>query len=478
MALRKTSEDLFETTRMSFGEHLEELRKVLLRSLVAIAIGTCFGMYFSKEVVEILKAPLVNAANRFEKEQGAKRLSKQLGWLAPDLQPWLENDRRSPKSVFVDPGQLVGALRSVSPDFLEGVHLDAYQLVPKNFKPDQISGMCQRLVDPSKELPTDAERILAIWGLLSEARRAEITRMAEQPSISEADVKLLAAIFNEVVSERSLNESEAFASLMTAPPKSGFWIFGETKSNPLHEMRQSLDNQYDPDLNRRLNRTLIAAVFSQQMQPLKLDLVPLEIWEEIDVQPQSLSVTEPFMIWMKAGLVTGLLLSSPFVFWQFWSFVASGLYPHEKSYVHLYLPMSLFLFFGGILLAYFYVFDPVLQFLFSFNADLGISLETRINDWLGFVMVLPLGFGAGFQLPLIMLFLNRIGIFSVEVYLQKWRIAIMVIFVVAMVLTPAEPSSMLLMAAPMTMLYFVGIALCKWMPGHKRSPFAEISEPA
>jgi hypothetical protein len=86
-------------------------------------------------------------------------------------------------------------------------------------------------------------------------------------------------------------------------------------------------------------------------------------------------------------------------------------------------------------------------------------------------MFLPLGFGIAFQLPLLMLLMNRLGIITVGTYLSKWRIAIMIIFVVAMVLTPADPISMLLMAFPLTFLYFVGIGLCQWMPGRRINPF-------
>jgi sec-independent protein translocase protein TatC len=75
-----------------------------------------------------------------------------------------------------------------------------------------------------------------------------------------------------------------------------------------------------------------------------------------------------------------------------------------------------------------------------------------------------------------MLFLHRIGIFTVEAYLSKWRIAVLVIFVLAMFLTPADPVSMLLMAVPLTALYFGGIALCMWMP-RIRSPYALPDEP-
>ena len=75
-----------------------------------------------------------------------------------------------------------------------------------------------------------------------------------------------------------------------------------------------------------------------------------------------------------------------------------------------------------------------------------------------------MGFGISFQLPLVMLFLERIGIFSVQVYLEKWRISILVIFILSAVLTPADPYSLLLMAVPLCFLYFGGILLCHWLP--------------
>jgi sec-independent protein translocase protein TatC len=87
-------------------------------------------------------------------------------------------------------------------------------------------------------------------------------------------------------------------------------------------------------------------------------------------------------------------------------------------------------------------------------------------------MFLPLGFGLAFQLPLVMLFMNRIGLFTVENYLSKWRVAVLVIFVLAMFLTPADPISMLLLAIPLTFLYFLGVAMCKWMP-HNENPFGD-----
>ncbi len=113
----------------------------------------------------------------------------------------------------------------------------------------------------------------------------------------------------------------------------------------------------------------------------------------------------------------------------------------------------------------------MLKFLFAFNADLGINPDPRISEWLSFAIFLPLGFGLSFQLPLVMLFLERIGILDVAGYLAKWRMAVLVIFVISMVLTPADPMSMLAMALPLVTLYFLGIVLCRYFP--KRKGFLE-----
>ncbi len=121
-------------------------------------------------------------------------------------------------------------------------------------------------------------------------------------------------------------------------------------------------------------------------------------------------------------------------------------------------PSAWCLFWAGALLAFFFAFEYVLHFLFSFNRALDIQAEPRISEWIGFVLFLPLGFGIAFQLPLVMFFLNRIGLISVKAYLEKWRIAILIIFVLSMILTPADPISMLLMALPLCGLYFLGIA--------------------
>jgi sec-independent protein translocase protein TatC len=203
-------------------------------------------------------------------------------------------------------------------------------------------------------------------------------------------------------------------------------------------------------------------------------LIPFIMYHKLADDPRlrviGLSVQEPFSVYIKAAFVVGAVISSPFVFYFLWNFVAVGLYPHEKKYVHLFLPISLGLFLSGVALAFFVVFRFVLAFLFQFYDWLGIDPDPRITDWLSFVLILPLGFGISFQLPLVMLFLERIGVFSVASYLSQWKMAVLVIFVLAMVLTPNDPYSMLLMAVPLTVLYFGGVAMCRLMRKRAETP--------
>lgn len=203
-------------------------------------------------------------------------------------------------------------------------------------------------------------------------------------------------------------------------------------------------------------------------------LEPVFLWQPLAkdsrVSITTLSAQEAFGIYVKAALLVGVVLASPWIFYQLWTFVAAGLYPHEKRWVRLFLPVSIGLFLAGVSLAFFFVFDFVLDYLLQFNQWLGLDPDPRISEWLSFVLILPIGFGLGFQLPLVMLFLERIGIFDVATYAAQWRIAVIVIFVVSAVLTPADPYSLLFLAIPLCLLYFGGLAICRWLPPAGSSP--------
>lgn len=186
--------------------------------------------------------------------------------------------------------------------------------------------------------------------------------------------------------------------------------------------------------------------------------------------PRTDGVDEAFMIYLKVSLVAGVVLSSPWIFYQLWLFVAAGLYPHERKYVYSYLPLSLTLFLGGAFFCFYVVIPYVLSFLLGFNEWLGLRPEIKISTWITFAMVVSLMFGISFQLPLVMLLLERISVVSVKLYREKRRYAILIISIVSMVLTPSDPVSMMMMMIPLCILYELGILLCA-KGSENKSPF-------
>jgi len=475
MSFRNRDEDLFEDSRMSFGAHLEELRWVLLKSMIALAIGCCFGFYFAEEVVNLLNVPLEKAINNYHLADAKERMIAEKGFISPDVIPWFEDGYVPHRGAKVDVLEFRNLLQQMGVELDEKAELDPLKFSNADFEQEMVVVVASRLANLETDAYSDEAQLKAVWNRTPKTLQIKIEDIAKKSEVSDSDIESLIDAFNQVAGS-DLNSDSAFEEQL-AEPDSGFLtnLFSKAKEKPLAKMKTWLkENPGDTAANRQLNRALMHGLFKNDMPPLRRSFGEFPTWIPLEFQPQSLATTDAFLIWLKAGIITGLLIALPAILWFLWTFVAAGLYPHEQKYIYIFLPISLLLFFAGVLLAFFFVFAPVLEFLFSFNRAMGIAPEMRINEWLSFVMFLPLGFGIAFQLPLVMLFANRIGLVTVEAYLDKWRIAVMAISVISMLLTPADPISMILMAAPLTVLYFLGIGMCKWMPSPARdNPFAE-----
>jgi len=191
-------------------------------------------------------------------------------------------------------------------------------------------------------------------------------------------------------------------------------------------------------------------------------------------RPVTLNVQEAFMMYIKVSLVSGIVFASPWILYQLWQFVAAGLYPHERRYVHVYLPMSIGLFLGGVTFCFFLALPILLDFLLSYNRWLGVVPTIRLSEWVTFVILLPVMFGLSFQLPLVMLFLERIGIFTATDYRTRRRLAIFVMAVGSMIINPGgDIGSMLLLFIPLVILYEFGILLCGFWK--TQGPFEEVA---
>lgn len=202
-----------------------------------------------------------------------------------------------------------------------------------------------------------------------------------------------------------------------------------------------------------------------RVQPLDWALLTGEATRMVQRPPSliSLTVTEPFLVYFKVSACCGVVLASPWIFYQLWLFVAAGLYPHEKRLIWVNLPLSIALFFGGISLCEFFVLPAGVDYLLSFNDWLGYEPELRLSDWLNFALLMPLVFGLSFQTPLVMVFLERIGVFGVEDYRRNRRLAMFLLAALAALLSvTADWFNMLALAVPLWGLYEVGILMCGW----------------
>lgn len=191
---------------------------------------------------------------------------------------------------------------------------------------------------------------------------------------------------------------------------------------------------------------------------------------------KSLGAQEGFVIYFKSVIGASIVLASPWVFYQIYSFIAVGLYAHERRFVMLSLPFSVFLFLLGVLTCYFIVFPRMLGFFLWTNQWLDIRPDIRLNEWVGFSVILMLIFGTGFQLPLLMLLLERVGFITHEWVASKRRIAILILALVAAVVTPGgDPMTMIFLAVPLYLLFELGLVLMIYFRRH--NPF-EVSDPA
>jgi sec-independent protein translocase protein TatC len=214
-----------------------------------------------------------------------------------------------------------------------------------------------------------------------------------------------------------------------------------------------------------------------RIRPLDWSLALQEAQRLVGKRPTlaTMSVAEGMLVYFKVALVCGLVLSSPWVFWQIWSFVAAGLYAHEKRPVYAYLPFSVGLFLAGVLVCQFLVMPKAVEALLWFNEWLDFEPDLRLNEWLGFAIFMPVVFGISFQTPLVMLFLERLGVLRVEAYRGKRRLAWFLLAVFAAVASPSTDwVSMVFLWVPMCLLYELGIVLCRWSPrSATRGEFAD-----
>ncbi|MDF7676755.1 twin-arginine translocase subunit TatC [Neisseriaceae bacterium ESL0693] len=183
-------------------------------------------------------------------------------------------------------------------------------------------------------------------------------------------------------------------------------------------------------------------------------------------------VIAPFFVPIKVTLMTAFLITLPHTLFQIWAFVAPGLYRHEKRLILPLLVSSILLFILGMAFAYFLVFPVIFHFLTSVTPE-GVSMATDIDKYLSFILGMFMAFGITFEVPVVVILLNRIGVVTLKQLYKARPYVIVLAFVVAAIVTPPDVLSQTLLALPLILLYEIGMFICRILgDGQRRQPSA------
>ena len=206
----------------------------------------------------------------------------------------------------------------------------------------------------------------------------------------------------------------------------------------------------------------ISAAFTNNI--IKFLAVPIGGLQSLQI----IEVTESIGVFMTVALLAGVAISLPYVVFEFWLFAAPGLKPRERWYGLIGIPLAAVFFIGGMAFTYYVLLPSALPFLLNFE---GFKAQIRPESYFSFVTGLLFWVGIAFEFPLVIYVLTAIGFVKPQVLAKQWRIAVVIISIVAAAITPTvDPVNMGLVMLPMIVLYFVSIILSFIAYAGRRKP--------
>jgi len=232
------------------------------------------------------------------------------------------------------------------------------------------------------------------------------------------------------------------------------------------------------ELRDRLLRSAIAwIVVFVCLFPWANDLYSLLAQPLLSKLPQggqmiATEVVTPFFVPVKVAMMAAFLVALPYILFQVWSFVAPGLYSHEKKYILPLVVSSMILFVAGMSFAYFLVFPIVFGFIVKI-APHGVAVMTDIGKYLDFVLTMFLAFGITFEVPIVVVVLAMTGMVEVQKFKEARPYVIVGAFIIGAIFTPPDVISQTMLALPLWLLYELGVIVAGWMVRNKPKPTEE-----
>jgi len=171
-------------------------------------------------------------------------------------------------------------------------------------------------------------------------------------------------------------------------------------------------------------------------------------------------ITEAFLTYFKISVVAALFVAAPVILYEFWMFVAPGLYEKEKKYVYPFIFFGSLCFLCGALFCYFVVMPNMYRFFVSYAREF-VTPMPDLKNYMGLTLKLLIIFGFIFELPLVAFYLARAGIIKAKMLAKKRRYAILAVFIISAAITPPDVVSMILVALPLWGLFELGILIAK-----------------
>lgn len=167
-------------------------------------------------------------------------------------------------------------------------------------------------------------------------------------------------------------------------------------------------------------------------------------------------ITDPFILYFKVAALAAIFVASPFILYQFWRFIAPGLYRHERRYLLPFLFFGSFFFLAGGAFAYYVAFPLAAEFLLKIGG--AFEPVITIERYFGFQMTIILGLGLMFELPIVIFVLAAMGLVTPRFLMRNFRWAVVIIFIVAAIITPtSDILNLCVFAVPAILLYLVGV---------------------
>lgn len=244
--------------------------------------------------------------------------------------------------------------------------------------------------------------------------------------------------------------------------------------------KQTLIEHFE-ELRKSLIISIVAIVaaavlcFSYNEQILAVITSPLRM---LDQRLIVTGVTEAFFVKLILSFYAGFVLAFPIVVWAVWRFFKPALFPSERKYVYILLPISVILFAAGVLFSYFGILPLVLNF-FIYIAGENLDTMFKVDQYVSFVTAFTIPFGLVFELPVVVYFLTKFGVIRPEILTRNRKYALLIIVIVAAALTPGpDPISQMMMAGPVYLLYEISIIVSKMVKPGKGRDSEELGEEA